>query len=72
MATLLAALFYLLLGTSFRQAILFWFSSVIGLFVGQLLGSVFLSSWPMLGQLYIIPACCLSVAAMFVVRGQKL
>ena len=71
-ATLLSAVFYLLLGTSFKQAILFWFSSVIGLFFGQLLGSMFFSSWPMLGQLHIIPACMLSLAAMLIVRGLKL
>ncbi|MHB1318375.1 MAG: hypothetical protein ACYCYF_07150 [Anaerolineae bacterium] len=71
-ATLLSALFHLLLGTSFKQAILFWFSSVIGLFIGQLLGGIFFTSWPMLGQLHIIPACMLSLAAMFIVRGLKL
>ncbi len=71
-ATLLAALFHLLRGTLFRQAVLFWLTSVLGFFLGQLLGSVFFASWPMLGQIHIIPAVLLSVVAMFIVRALKL
>ena len=72
LATLLAAVFHLLRGSSIRQAILFWFSSVLGFFSGQLLGSLLPATWPMLGQVYIVPAVLLSLAAMFVVRGLKL
>ncbi len=71
-ATLLAALFHLLCGTLFREAVLFWFTSVVGFFLGHLLGNLFFASWPMLGQIHIIPAALLSVVAMFIVRALKL
>ncbi|NLT73364.1 MAG: hypothetical protein GXX94_04110 [Chloroflexi bacterium] len=72
MATLLAAFFHLLVGNGAKQAILYWFTSAIGFFVGQLIGSVFLSSWPTIGQVSIVPAVMFSCLAMLVARGLKL
>jgi hypothetical protein len=71
-ATVLAAAYHLWRGTNLKQAILFWFSAVLGFFAGQLLGSVFISSWPMVGQISIVPAFAFSVAALFIVSGLKL
>ncbi|MGI6368289.1 MAG: hypothetical protein ACOX2L_08045 [Anaerolineae bacterium] len=71
-ATLLAALFHLATGTQVKQAVLYWFCSVIGFFIGQILGSMFFSSGLMLGQIHIIPAVLLSLLSMVVVRALRI
>ncbi len=72
LATLVAALFHLFRGQGVRQGILYWFSGVVGFFLGQLVGSIFFSSWPTLGQISIIPAFVICVGALFIVSSLRL
>ena len=63
-ATLLAALFHLLRGP-FSGALLAHVG--LGSFSASCWAASF-ASWPMLGQIHIIPAVLLSVVAMFIVK----
>lgn len=71
-ATLYAALFHLLAGRTWRQILLYWLVSVLAFLVGQALGEMLSLSWPMLGQLHIIPASLAAWAALGVARLLKL
>ena len=71
-ATLYAALFHLLAGRTWRQIVLYWALSLAGFMLGQAGGELFALSWPMLGQLHIIPASLAAWAALFVARLLKL
>lgn len=71
-ATLYAALFHLLVGRTWRQILLYWLVSVVAFLLGQALGELLSLSWPMLGQLHIIPATLAAWAALGVARLLKL
>jgi hypothetical protein len=72
LATLMAATFQLFLGRTLSQALLYWFSGVIGFFLGHAIGLLLLPSWPVLGQIYIVSALIVSFGAMFLVKHLKL
>lgn len=71
-ATLYAALFHLLVGRAWRQILLYWFVSVLGMMLGQACGELLALEWPMLGQLHIIPASVAAWAALLIARLVKL
>lgn len=55
-ATFYAALFHLLKGRNWRQVLFYWLASVSGFMLGQGIGEVLALTWPMVGQVHIIPA----------------
>ncbi len=70
-ATLYAAGFHLLTGRTWRQIMLFWLFSLVGFMIGQIGAELSGLTWPMLGQIHIIPATILSWLALLVARLLK-
>jgi hypothetical protein len=68
LATLLAALFQLVAGRTFKEALLYWFASVIGFFFGHLVGMLLLPSWPALGPIYYVTGVFTALLSMFLVK----
>ena len=70
-ATILAALFDLLLGKRWTDLILYWFTGLIGFFVGQAMSSALGLDWSMVGDVHVIEGSVCCLVAMAIARWLK-